>query len=90
MELNLSRDAQKFIAKLETKQARQIAIRIKELKELGHLHDSKKLKGTATDYYRIDAGEFRIVYEIKDNIIFVLVVGKRNNNEVYNQFKRKI
>ncbi len=90
MELIVSRDAQKFITRLETKQAKQIAIKIQELKKLGHLHDSKKLKGSVVDYYRVDAGEFRVIYQVKEEIIIVLCVGKRNDNEVYNEFKRKI
>lgn len=90
MDLTLSKDAQKFIAKLEEKQARQIALRIMDLKNFGHLHDSKKLKGSEIDYYRVDAGEFRIIYQIEEETILILLVGKRNDNEVYNQFKRKI
>ena len=89
MDLILSRDAQKFIAKVGEKQARQIAIKIKELESQAHPHDSKKLKGTKSEYYRVDVGEFRIIYQIEKESILILLVGKRNDNEVYDQFKRK-
>lgn len=90
MPLILSKDAQKFISKLGDKQAKQIIIKIKNLENLGHLNDSQKLKGTVVDYYRVDVGEFRVIYQIEKENISILLVGKRNDNEIYNQFKRKI
>jgi len=89
MKLILSKEAQKFIAKLDNKQAKQIIIKIKELQDLGHLHDSKKLKGATTEYHRTDTGEFRIIYQIESEALAVFLVGKRNDNEIYNRFKRK-
>lgn len=90
MDIILSKDSKKFIEKLATKQAKQIVIKIKELADIPYPNDSKKLKGVQPEYYRVDVGEFRIIYEIKEENILILLVGKRNDNEVYNQFKRKI
>ena len=92
MGIILSRDAQKFIAKLESKQAKQVALKIKELERLGHLNDSKKLKGSIenVDYYRVDIGEFRVIYRLEHEDIYILLVGKRNDDEVYKLFKRKM
>ena len=90
MDLILSKDAKKFISKLADKQAKQITIKILELQNLGTAHDSKKLKGSDIDYYRVDVGEFRIIYQIEEDTLLILLVGKRNDNEVYNQFKKKI
>lgn len=90
MDIILSKDSKKFIEKLAAKQAKQIVIEIKELGFTPYPNDSKKLKGIQTEYYRVDVGEFRIIYEIKEENILILLVGKRNDNEVYNQFKRKI
>ncbi|WP_419234837.1 hypothetical protein [Rickettsia endosymbiont of Nabis limbatus] len=41
-------------------------------------------------YYRVDVGEFRIIYQ-KDKInTYIFLVEKRNDREVYRLFKRKI
>ncbi len=34
-------------------------------------------------YYRVDQGEYRIIYQIKESEIEVFRVGKRNDDEVY-------
>ena len=44
--------------------------------------DYKALQGYP-DYYRVDQGEFRIVYEIGSEEIKIFRVGKRNDDEVY-------
>jgi mRNA interferase RelE/StbE len=44
--------------------------------------DYKALQGYS-DYYRVDQGEFRIVYEIRSEEIYIVRVGKRNDDEVY-------
>jgi mRNA interferase RelE/StbE len=46
------------------------------------------LKGYA-EYRRSDIGEFRIIYRIKEDTVIIALVGKRNDNEVYNQFSRQ-
>ena len=49
-------------------------------------HDSKKVgRG-----YRVDVGEYRILYTIdrQEQLVKVLLVGSRNNDEVYKQTKR--
>jgi mRNA interferase RelE/StbE len=44
--------------------------------------DYKALQGYS-DYYRVDQGEFRIVYEIRSEEVYIVRVGKRNDDEVY-------
>ncbi|XVN40859.1 MAG: type II toxin-antitoxin system RelE/ParE family toxin [Rickettsia endosymbiont of Argas persicus] len=90
MALILSKESQKFIEKLDAKQARQIAIKIRELSELtNHPNDSKLLKGVDEQYYRLDVGEFRIIYQ-KDKIkTCIFLIGKRNDGEVYKLFKKR-
>ena len=50
-------------------------------------HDSRILKGYP--YRRVDIGEYRIVYEVRDEDLRILVIGKRNDDEVYKQLARK-
>ena len=40
-------------------------------------------------YYRKDVGEFRIIFKIDDNILYITVIGKINDDSVYKIFKRK-
>jgi mRNA interferase RelE/StbE len=88
MDIILSKDAQKFLENMQTKQARQVAIKIKELGTFGHMQDSKMLKG-GQGYYRVDVGEFRIIYQHQEDTIVIYLIGKRNDDEIYKLFKRK-
>lgn len=49
-------------------------------------NDSKKLKGY--DFYRIDVGEYRVVYKvIEGSVLCVPIAGKRNDSDVYRRLK---
>jgi mRNA interferase RelE/StbE len=50
-------------------------------------HDSSKLHGTE-DQYRVDIGEYRIVYKFDDKTVYIQIVGKRNDDEVYKKMKK--
>ena len=54
-------------------------------------NDSKQLKGYA-DLYRVDSGEYRIVYRFKsqEDLVEIILVGKRNDDEVYKKLGRLI
>ena len=49
--------------------------------------DSKPLAGF--EYRRADVGEYRIVYRFDGDFLFVALIGKRNDSEVYKRLKRK-
>ena len=89
-QINLSRDAAKFLGKLENKFVKQLALRIKSLAVQDHAHDSKALKGKLANYHRIDVGEFRIIYKYAEQQLYIVLVGKRNDNEVYKLMNRKV
>lgn len=90
MEFILSKAAKKFIESLISKHAKQIAIKIKALSNSIHAIDSKKLKGSKDNYYRVDVGEYRIIYQYKEDVLIIILIGKRNDNEIYNLFKRHV
>jgi len=48
--------------------------------------DSILIKGSP--YRRADIGEYRIVYQVRNNCLFVFVIGKRNDDEVYRLLKK--
>ena len=89
LNVNLSRQASKFLKKLPAKQTRQIATKIMELRVNPNVHDSIQLKGYP-EYRRTDLGEYRIIYNVDDDVLNVFVIGKRNDDEVYKIFQRKI
>lgn len=86
--LNLSNDAEKVVRKLEDKQFRQVTIRILELRENPRPHDSIELK-SAPGVFRFDTGAYRICYRFDEKTVYILVIGRRNDDDVYSTMKRK-
>lgn len=87
LKLQISKRAQKFLKQLPSKQQNQIAIKIKALRESGHGADSIQLKGS--NWYRVDTGEYRIIYDIeKEGLLLIPLVGKRNDDDVYKKLRR--
>lgn len=89
MRLNLSHQVQKFLKKLDPKQARQIAEKIQALKGDPYPTDHKKIR-EYTPFLRTDIGEYRIVYKIADQTIFITLVDKRNDDQIYKLLQRKL
>lgn len=87
LKLQISKKVQKFLSNLPSKQQTQIVLKIKDLRQSGHGVDSAHLKGTS--WYRVDVGEYRIIYNIEDDDLLIIpLVGKRNDAEVYKKFRR--
>jgi mRNA interferase RelE/StbE len=77
--LVFSRDARKFLASLAPKQFKQIVVKIFELTADPTPHDSESLHGI--DARRIDSGEYRIIYILDVETVYLDAVGKLNDNE---------
>ena len=86
LKLDLTNNAANFVTGLEAKQARQVWKNIVSLMKEPRPNDSIDIK---EGYFRADIGEHRIVYRYDDTCLYVSVAGKRNDNEVYRQFKNK-
>jgi mRNA interferase RelE/StbE len=86
--IDSTKSAGKFINKLPPKQYRQVVSTILSLRENPTLNDSEQLSGYP-EYQRVDIGEYRIVYRYDKETIYIAVVGKRNDVEVYEQFAQK-
>lgn len=78
--------ADKFLAQLDAKAFRQVVRKIFALADHPTPPDASKLDGS--NYYRADQGEYRIVYFGDAETLYVVLVGKRNDDEVYAQVKR--
>jgi mRNA interferase RelE/StbE len=84
----LSPDANAFIMKVPPKHARQLLMKIVALSSDPMPHDSIELKGESI-YRRADVGEYRIIYRIESETLFIHTDGNRNDGDVYKSFARK-
>lgn len=72
----------KTLNDLPLKHYKQVIMKLFSLQRNPFPQDSKKLKGFK-DSYRVDQGEYRILYTVEDDKIRVFKIGKRNDDEVY-------
>ena len=76
--------AEREIQKLARQIQRRILDRIEELRTAPRTHGAEKLKGKGSDaFYRVRVGDYRIIYEIADEALTVLVVKVGNRRDVY-------
>jgi mRNA interferase RelE/StbE len=54
--------------------------------EINLSQDAVKLQGYP--FYRVDSGEYRIIYFVEKNILNIKIIGKRNDDEVYKRLQR--
>jgi len=83
LRLLVSKKAQKFLDGSPPKQFRQIIRKVFALLENPRPHDSEELRGYP--FLRNDVGEYRIIYDVQGDTLRLIVVGKRNDEEVYRQ-----
>ena len=83
LKLLVSKKAQKFLDDLPPKQFRQIMKKVFALLENPRPHDSEELRGYP--FLRNDVGEYRIIYDVQGDTLRLILVGKRNDAEVYRQ-----
>ena len=78
-----------FLKGLQPKIVAQIAKKVLSLNLDPLPSDSKALTGYA-GLYRVDSGEYRIVYRFlpDEDLVEVVLVGKRNDDEVYKRLKQ--
>ena len=77
----VERYAQKQILKLDKKVIPVIKMAIASLADNPRPFGYKKLKGE--DAYRIQVGDYRIIYEIEDDKIIVIVVSVGHRKDIY-------
>lgn len=91
LKFNPSKRVVKFLEKLkgsQHKHARQLAEKIQMLLQSdGQTHDTEDLKGMSP-FRRTDQGEYRIIFHVEEDILYVDEIGKRNDDEVYKRMRR--
>lgn len=85
--LSFTNKALEFLKALQAKPFKQVAMGILELTQNPQPHDSKVLKGYP-GLFRKDSGEYRIVYRYDTTTVYIVLIGKRNDDEVYKQLER--
>lgn len=86
LSLDLDKRAQRFLDRLPPKHFEQVDRKISALREVPFPQDTKRLKGM--DWFRVDSGEYRIIYNVRGNVLDVFLIGKRNDDDVYKKLKR--
>lgn len=80
----MDRKVIRFVARLQSKQYKQVVNKMLSLQENPRPQDCKQLKRYKNGY-RVDQGEYRILYTVDDSEQLVIVwrVGLRNDSKVY-------
>ncbi len=86
LKINFAKRSDKFLKKLPTKQAKKLAKKIMGLRENPAPNNAKKLINKP--YIRTDFGEYRIIYFVEKRILHIVLIGKRNDGEVYKKLRR--
>jgi mRNA interferase RelE/StbE len=79
-ELQIERSAQKSLAKISEPFQTKIIGKIKKLSDDPY-QDSKKL--TARDAYRIRIGNYRVIFEIHNHELVVLIIAIGHRKDIY-------
>jgi len=79
--LEIKRSAAKELEALPAKDRARVAARIQALAEDPRPAGAEKLSGQ--ERYRVRQGDYRILYEIHDEVLVVIVVKIGNRRDVY-------
>lgn len=87
LKIDISKNCAKDIKKFPAKIQKQLALKILELSNDPNAHDVSLLKGHAP-YKRATSGEYRIVFYVNQDTLYIDFIGKRNDDEIYKKLKR--
>lgn len=87
--LDIHRDVDDFLREIEARHARQIFVRILNLRNDPVPQTSETLR-MFPPCRRVRQGEYRIIYYVdgRQNAVRILHVGNRSDDEVYRDFRR--
>lgn len=89
LKLKPNRDIQKTLIDLPLKHFRQIMLKVLKLLSNPYPNDVKKIVMNNTEYPRVDVGEYRIIYKVDEEVLYWVLIDKRNDDAVYKTLKRK-
>lgn len=82
--IEIKKSAAKEIEKLPKHEIKKIVEKIQSLSDDPRPQQSKKL--SADERYRVRVGNYRILYEIQDDVLIVYVVKVGHRKDVYQSF----
>ncbi len=71
------------LKKLSQKARKQVSGAIDSLSADPRPHGYKKLHGQLKDYYRIQTGNYRVIYSIHDNTLLIVIVKVGDRKDIY-------
>lgn len=80
--LKISASAEKSFKKLPDRDLRRVTKAILDLAADPHPHGSIKLAGEE-NCYRIRVGNYRVIYEIQDRVLMILILKVGHRKDVY-------
>ena len=90
LDRRITRDAEKTMDKMPDKHFCQVYDAIEALRIDPEPGDSKELVSNVTPRRRRkDVGEYRLIYWHDEETLYIDIVGKRNDDDVYKKAKRK-
>lgn len=75
--------AARAFSKLTKQVQKQLQSEINQLADNPRSHGCKKLKGFS-NRWRVRSGDYRVVYEVHDGILLVLIVDVGHRSSIYN------
>ena len=84
--IQFKNSALKELRKLPKPTADQISHEIDRLSVTPRPHQCKKLNG-AEDLFRIRVGNYRIIYQVQDGLLLVLIIRIGDRKEVYRELR---
>lgn len=79
--IEFKKTATKELNSLPNKEIKKIINAINQLVVNPRLTNSKKL--SASEYYRIRVGDYRILYEIKDQLLIIYIIKIAHRKDIY-------
>ena len=86
--VSIKRSVEKFLKNQNKKDCRQIFNVIRRLEENPRPKGCEPLEGLKSPLYRVRAGNFRVIYQIEDKKLTVLVVAVGDRKDVYKIIRR--
>jgi len=79
--------ARKDLKALSMRERKRVGNQIDALKDNPRPQGCRKLKGRE-DFYRIQVGDYRVVYQIEDEVLLILLVRIGDRKEIYEIIRR--
>lgn len=85
--IEIAPKAARQLKKLPTRVRVRIGAKIDGLGRDPRPTQAIKLSG-GSDFYRLRAGEYRIIYQVRDDVLVVLVVAIGHRGDIYERLRR--